>query len=90
MVLQGVLKRVFKGDLEGYLEEDLEVDYEGNSKWDCIGDFKLDLEEDLLSGSGQVWSRSGSFYSSNLILLSFRAGLCQKNKFPDSISNTTL
>ena len=44
MVLQGVLKRVFKGDLEGYLEEDLEVDYEGNSKWDCIGDFKLDLE----------------------------------------------
>ena len=44
--------------LEGVLEVELEWDMEGDSKGD------------LLSSSGQVWSRSGSGYSSNLILLS--------------------
>ena len=39
---------------------------EGDSK----GDFKQDMEGDLLSNSGQVKSRSGSVYSPNLILLS--------------------
>ena len=51
-----VFKRVFKGDLE--------VDLEG----DFIGDFKQDMEGDLLSSSGQVWSRSSLGYSSNSIL----------------------
>mgnify|MGYP001249656099 CR=1 FL=1 len=53
---------MFKGDLEG----DLEGDYKG----DFRGEVQQDLEGDLLSSSGQVWSRSGSGYSPNLILLS--------------------
>ena len=49
---------MFKGDLdvgggpEGELKGDLEVDFRGN--------YKQDLEEDLLSSSGQLRSRSGS------------------------------
>ena len=34
------------------------------------GDYKGDFRGDLLSRSGQVWSRSGSVYNPNLILLS--------------------
>ena len=37
------------------MEGDFEVDLEGHSK----GDFKHDLERDLLSSSGQVRSKSG-------------------------------
>ena len=51
--------RDLEGDLEGDLEVDLEVDLEGDLERDLRGDFKQDLEGDLLSSSGQVWSRSG-------------------------------
>ena len=53
-----VFKRVFKGDLDvsGGPEGELKGDLEG----DFRGDFKQDWEGDLLSSSGQVWSRSGS------------------------------
>merc|ERR1740129_2414167 len=37
---------------------------------DLEGDFKQDMEGDLLSNSGQVRSRSGSVYSPSFILLS--------------------
>ena len=56
--------------MEGDLERDLEGELEGDSKGDFRGDFKQDIKGDLLSSSGQVWSRSGSVYSPNLILLS--------------------
>ena len=36
---------------------------EGDSKVDFRGDLKQDMEEDLLSSSGQVKVRSGSGYS---------------------------
>ena len=61
------------------MEGDLEGDLEGNLKGDFRGDFKQDMEGDLMSSSGevrprlglvQVWFRSGSVYSLNLILLS--------------------
>ena len=67
---------MFKGDLkknlEGDLELDLEGEKEGDSKGDFRGDFKQDMKGDLLLSSGQVqvWSRSVSGYSSNLILKS--------------------
>ena len=47
---------MFKGDLE----LDLEGELKGDSEVDFRGDLKQDLEGDLLSSSGQVWSRSGS------------------------------
>ena len=67
---QEVFKRVIKRDLEVDSKEDLKVDLEGDSKGDFRGDLKQDLDGDLLSrsGPGQDWSRSGSVYSSNLIL----------------------
>ena len=52
---------------------ELEVRLREVSKGDFRGDFKQDMEGDLLSTSGQVrfvWSRSGSVYSPNLVLLS--------------------
>ena len=45
-----------KWDLKGDFEVDLVVDLEGEFR----GEFKQDLEGDLLSSSGQVWSRSSS------------------------------
>ena len=41
------------------LEGDLEVDLEGDSRWDIRVDFKQYMEGDLLSSSGQVhdWFR---------------------------------
>jgi len=46
-------------------------DFRGVFKEDFEGDFEGDLEGDLEGDSkGQVWSRSGSVYSPNLILLS--------------------
>jgi len=41
------------------LERDLDGELEEDSKGDFRGDFKQDIEGDLLSSSGQVWSRSG-------------------------------
>ena len=64
-MLQGVFKRVFKGDLdvgggpEGELKGNLEVDLEGDFRGDFKQDFKHDLEGDLLSSSGQLRSRLG-------------------------------
>ena len=69
----------------GSFVRDLEVELEGDSKGDFRGgdfrggDVKQDMEGDLLSSSGQVrsrsglvhvWSRSGSVYRPNLVLLS--------------------
>ena len=52
----------------GIFKKDFEVELEGVLKWDSKGDFKQDIEGDLLSSPGQV--QSGSVYSSNFILLS--------------------
>ena len=54
------------------MDGELEEDSKGDSKGDFRGDFKQDIEGNLLtrSGPGQVWSRSGSVYSPNFILLS--------------------
>ena len=48
------------------MDGNLGVDLEGDLGVDLEGDFKQDLDGDLLSSSGQVqvWSRSGSVYSS--------------------------
>ena len=37
----------------------MEGDSKGDSKRDFRGEFKQEMEGDLLSSSGQVWSRSG-------------------------------
>ena len=52
------------------MKSDLERDLEGLSKGDFRGDSKQDMEGDLLSKSGQVWSRSGSIFGPNFTLLS--------------------
>ena len=54
----------------------MEGDFVGDSKGFFRGDFKQDMEGDLLSSSGQVRSMSGSGYSSNLIPLSLTLKTC--------------
>ena len=80
MTLRKTLRMTFKTwDFRGVYKEDFEGDFEVDFEWDSKGDFR-GLQRGLQTGhgrglavnlrSGKVQVRSGSVFSSNLILLS--------------------